>query len=249
MPDADASLKDYAKLLKLPTFVNIDEAVKQFDASGSLEDFARLLLKREYEARQANQQQRRIKSAHFPQVKTLEEFDMTRLEHVRPAVVKELAGCGFIKRHENVIMVGTPGTGKTHLMTAIGVKACLRGMRVLFKNAGMLATELREARDDYHLQTMLKGIARADLLLLDELSYAKFDQEESELLFKVIAERSERASTMITTNVGFSHWTDMFANDTLTAALVDRLTFHAHMLNMNGASYRLGSALKEQRQS
>lgn len=245
MPDADESLRGYAKLLKLPTFADIGEVASQFNPGDSLEEFTLKLLRREYESRQSNQQRRRIKSAHFPQVKTLEEFDMSRLEHVRPDLVRQLAGCGFVKRHENIIMVGTPGTGKTHLMTAIGVKACYCGMNVLFKNASQLATELREARDDYHLQTMMKSIARTDLLLLDELSYAKFGQEESEMLFKVIADRSERASTIITTNIGFSHWTEMFANDTLTAALVDRLTFHSHILDMNGASYRLGIALKE----
>ena len=105
----------------------------------------------------------------------------------------------------------------------------------------ILASELKEARDSYQLRRLEKGIAANDLLLLDELSYARFNQEESELLFKVIAERSERASTIITTNLVFSKWTEMFASDTLVAALVDRLTYRSHVLNMNGESYRLSS--------
>ena len=139
-------------------------------------------------------------------------------------------------------MIGNPGTGKTHLMTALGLKACLQGRKVLFKTATSLAAELREARDNYQLRKLEKSIASTDLLLLDELSYARFNQEESELLFKVIAERSERTSTVITTNLEFSKWTELFANETLVAALVDRLTYHSVVLNMNGNSYRLDSS-------
>ena len=245
MSAAALSLKEYAKLLKLPTFADIKEVIEEFKSDGDLEGFTLKLLKREYDARRFNNQQRRIKCAHFPQVKTLEEFDLSRLRNVRPDFVLELASCEFVKRHENVIMVGTPGTGKTHLMTALGVKACYCGMSVLFKNAGQLATEMREARDNYRLQTMIKSIARIDLLLLDELSYAKFGQEESEMLFRIISDRAERASTIITTNVGFSHWKEMFANDILTAAFVDRITFRSHILDMNGDSYRLVSSLNK----
>lgn len=139
-------------------------------------------------------------------LKTLEEFDLSRLEHVKPEYVKQLASCSFVERHENLVMIGNPGTGKTHLMTALGVKACLLGYKVLFKSAATLAAELREARDNYQLRRLEKSIADVDLLLLDELSYARFDQEESELLFKVISERSERSSTVITTNLEFSRW-------------------------------------------
>ena len=126
-------------------------------------------------------------------------------------------------------------------MTALGIKACLLGYKVQFANAATLASELKEARDSYQLRRLEKGIAANDLLLLDELSYARFNQKESELLFKVIAERSERASTIITTNLVFSKWMEMFASDTLVAALVDRLTYRSHVLNMNGESYRFSS--------
>lgn len=251
MQDAgvNASLKFYAKQLKMPTLGDISEPVSRYKPGQGLEEFVLGLLKREYDARQENQRKRRLKRAHFPMLKTLEEFDLGRLEHVKPEYVKQLASCGFIDRHENLVLIGNPGTGKTHLMTALGVKACLLGYKVIFKNATTLASELREARDSYQLRRMEKSIADADLLLLDELSYARFDQQESELIFKVIAERSERSSTVITTNLEFSRWPEMFTNDTLVAAMVDRLTFHSAVLNMNGASYRLGNRKAEPRKA
>ena len=233
------ALRFYAKQLKMPTFGNLSEPVKHYKPGQGLEEFVLELLKREYEARQENQRKRRLKRAHFPRLKTLEEFDLGRLEHVKPEYVKQLAGCGFVERHENLVMIGNPGTGKTHLMTALGVKACLMGYKVLLKNAATLAAELREARDSYQLRRLEKSIADTDLLLLDELSYARFDQQESELLFKVISERSERSSTVITTNLEFSRWPEMFTNDMLVAAMIDRLTYHSTVLNMNGQSYRL----------
>lgn len=204
---------------------------------------------REYDARQEKTRQRRLKRAHFPLHKTLEEFDLARLQHIQPEFVKQLAGCTYIDRHENLVLMGNPGTGKTHLMTALGIKACLLGYKVQFANAATLASELKEARDGDQLRRLEKGIAANDLLLIDELSYARFNQEESELLFKVISERSERASTIITTNLVFSKWTEMFASDTLVAALVDRLTYRSHVLNMNGESYRLSSGQNHQNRS
>lgn len=142
-------------------------------------------------------------------------------------------------------MIENSGTGKTHLITAISLKACRLGYKVLFKTATTLASELREAHDNYQLRKTEKAIAGTDLLLLDELSYVSYTQDESELLFKVIAERSERTSTVITTNLEFSRWAEMFPNDTLVAALVDRLTYHSSTLNMNGTSYRLQSQIKK----
>lgn len=241
MPDTGIkeSLRFYAKQLKMPTLGDLSEPVSHYKPGQSLEEFVLSLLKREYETRQENQRKRRLKRAHFPMLKTLEEFDLSRLEHVKPEYVKQLASCSFVGRHENLVMIGNPGTGKTHLMTALGMKACLLGYKVLFKSAATLAAELREARDNYQLRRMEKSIADVNLLLLDELSYARFDQEESELLFKVISERSERSSTVITTNLEFSRWPEMFTNDTLVAAMIDRLTYHSAVLNMNGKSYRL----------
>ena len=130
---------------------------------------------REYDARQEKTRQRRLKRAHFPLHKTLEEFDLARLQHIQPEFVKQLASCTYIDRHENLVLMSNPGTGKTHLMTALGIKACLLGYKVQFANAATLASELKEARDGYQLRRLEKGIAANDLLLIDELSYARFN--------------------------------------------------------------------------
>ena len=239
------SLKAYAKLLKLPTFSEVEAG--RLRPGESIEEFVLELMKREYDSRQEKSKEARIKRVRFPVVKTLEEFDLSRLEHIRPEYVKQLAGCEFVKRHENIVMIGNPGTGKTHLMTALGLRACVLGYRVMFRTAASLATELLEARDNYQLRRIEKAIAGADLLLVDELSYASFRREESELLFRVIAERSERASTVITTNLEFSRWTELFESEGMVAALVDRLTYRSAILNMNGESYRLRSSRQKRK--
>ena len=156
-----------------------------------------------------------------------------------PSFINELASCDFIKKRQNIIMIGPPGRGKTHLSIALGMKACRAGFKVLLKNAAVLSTQLAEAQDSYKLEKLQKAIARADLLILDELSYISFNRHQSELLFQVISDRSEKKSTIVTTNLPFSKWTDLFENDTMVSALVDRLTFHSHVLDMNGVSYRL----------
>jgi len=141
-------------------------------------------------------------------------------------------------------MIGNPGRGKTHLAIGIGLKACSLGLNVLFKNAATLSTELAEARDNYTLGKLEKRIQQADLLILDELSYISFNRHQSELLFKVVSERSERGSVIVTTNLSFSKWTDLFENTTMVAALVDRLTFKSYVLDMNGESFRLEQTMK-----
>ena len=158
---------------------------------------------------------------------------------VSPVFLRELASCKFIADRQNIVMIGNPGRGKTHIAIALGIKACLQGYRVLFKNASTLSTELTEARDNYQLGRLERQLAKTDLLILDELSYLSFNKFESDLLFKVISDRSERTSTIVTTNLPFSKWTDLFENTTMVAALVDRLTYRSHVLDMNGDSYRL----------
>ena len=141
-------------------------------------------------------------------------------------------------------MIGNPGRGKTHLSIGLGLKACSLGLDVLFKNAATLSTELAEARDNYSLGKLEKRIQKADLLILDELSYISFNRHQSELLFKVVSERSERGSVIVTTNLPFSQWTDLFENTPMVSALVDRLTFKSYVLDMNGESYRLEQTMK-----
>lgn len=230
----------YAKQLKIPAFADYEEILRQVDPSGGFGDLLLELMKAETLSRQENQNRRRLKSAGFPYLKTMEEFDCKQLnDTVSPVFLQELATCKFIQDRQNVIMVGNPGRGKTHLSIALGLKACTQGFRVLFKNAATLSTELCEARDHYQLGKLERTLAKADLLILDELSYLSFNRHQSELLFKVISDRSEKSSTIVTTNLPFSRWTELFENTTMVAALIDRLTFRSHVLDMNGDSYRL----------
>lgn len=152
------------------------------------------------------------------------------MEMFSPIFIQELASYQFIKMRQNIVMIGPPGRGKTHLAIALGLNACSLGFNVLFKNAASLSTELCEARDNYKLGKIECGIEKADLLILDELSYLSFNRHQSELLFKVISDRSERGSVIVTTNLGFSRWTELFENTTMVAALIDRLSFTSHAL-------------------
>jgi len=153
--------------------------------------------------------------------------------------VYQLAGCDFIRNRQNVLMIGNPGSGKTHLSIALGLRACQAGFRVKFTTAATLATTLVEAKETRELLKLERQLQKADLLIIDELSYLSFNRHQSELLFKVISDRAEKRSVIISTNLEFSRWTELFENPTLVAALVDRLTFRAHILNMNNPSYRM----------
>ena len=236
----------YARQLKIPTFAEYEEILRQADPAADFGTLLLELMKTETVSRQENQNKRRLKAAGFPYLKTLEEFDCSQLnEAVSPLFLNELASCQFIRQRQNVVMIGNPGRGKTHLSIALGLKACSQGFNVLFKNEATLSTELWEARDNYRLGKQERTLAKADLLILDELSYLSFNRYQSELLFKVISDRSEKGSTIVTTNLPFSKWTDLFENTTMVAALIDRLTFRSHVLDMNGESYRLKSSLQE----
>lgn len=236
----DELIRIYAKQLKIPSFAEYNEIIRQANPSQSFAELLLELMKMEAASRQENQNRRRLKAAGFPYTKTIEEFDCSQLnESVSTLFIQELASCQFIKNRQNVVMIGNPGRGKTHLAIALGLKACLQGFRVLFKNAATLSTDLCEAKDNYRLGKLERSLAKADLLILDELSYLSFNRHQSELLFKVISDRSEKSSTIVTTNLPFSKWTDLFENTTMVAALIDRLTFRSHIMDMNGDSYRL----------
>lgn len=195
----------YARQLKIPTFAEYEEILRQADPSADFGTLLLELMKTEIASRQENQNKRRLKAAGFPYLKTLDEFDCSQLnEAVSPLFLNELASCQFIRQRQNIVMVGNPGRGKTHLSIALGLKACSQGFNVLFKNAATLSTELCEARDNYRLGKLERTLAKADLLILDELSYLSFNRHQSELLFKVISDRSEKGSTIVTTNLPFS---------------------------------------------
>jgi len=233
-------IKVYAKELKIPTFAKYQELLNDaVQNNWDYEEFLYKLITREKEQRQQNMRKKRIKSAEFPLIKTLDEFDFTQLKYVKPEVIRHLSGCEYIDKHENIIMMGNPGTGKTHLAIALGIMACTKGYKVKFTTAIALVNQLIEAQQTYKLNKILKQLQKTDLLIIDDLSYLSFSRPQAELLFQVISERNERKSTIITSNTEFSKWTDIFVEPNMTAALIDRLTHHSYILNMNGESYRL----------
>lgn len=240
------SIKLFSKQIRTPSFVEYEDIIRQLDKEQSYEHFLMELMKREVSQRQENQQKRKVKAAKFPYPKTLDEFDFSRLENVSSATMWELASCDFINKKQNIVMIGSPGSGKTHTSIGIGMKACQAGFNVKFYTAANLANELAEAQQYNRLSKLEKSLAKIDLLILDELSYLTFNRHQSEMLFQVISERSERASIIVTTNLQFSRWTELFENEIMVAALIDRITFRSHILDMNVAdSFRLIQTRKE----
>lgn len=233
-------IKLLSKQLKVPTFAQYADVIRKAGPDAGFDRLLLTLMQKEHEHRQENNNRRRLKQACFPYTKTLDELDVSRYDgKISDVFINELASCRFIDEKKNLVMIGNPGRGKTHIAIGIGLKACASGMSVLFKNASSLSTELTEAKDNYSLGKLEKKIRNVDLLILDEMGYVSFDRYQSELLFKVIADRSERGSIIVTTNLAFSEWTDLFENSAMVAALVDRLTFKSYILDMNGESYRL----------
>ena len=225
----------YAKQLRVPTFNQYEEVIRQLDGDKGFDDFLVSLMRAELENRQESNRKRKIRSARFPYTKTLEEFDFAYLEHVSEAQIHQLASCNFIQNKQNIVLIGNPGTGKTHLSIALGLKACMQGLNVKFYTAANLSNELIEALDGRRLLKLEKQIANCDLLIIDEMSYLTFNRHQSELLFKVIADRSERKSIIVSTNLVFSEWLTMFENQTMVAAMIDRLTYRSFVLNMNSS--------------
>lgn len=241
----ESQIRMFAKQLRIPTFASYNDIQRQMASNSNFENLLLELMKTEALQQQENKSKRRLKAASFPFHKALDDFDVNRYKgSITKIFLNELASCQFIQDKKNIVMIGNPGTGKTHLSIALGLIACSLGFRVLFKNAATLSTELAEARDSYTLGKLEKKIQKADLLILDELSYIGFNRHQSELLFKIVSERSERASVIVSTNLPFSQWTDLFENTTMVSALVDRLTYKSYVLDMNGESYRLEQTMK-----
>ena len=169
----------------------------------------------------------------------VDTFDFTAIPSVNKALVMELARCEYVQRRENIIAVGNSGTGKTHIALGLGLAACQRGMSVGFTTAAALVHELMEARDERRLLNLQRQLSRLSLLIIDELGFVPLSPTGAELLFEVFSQRYERGSILVTTNLPFDEWTEVFGSERLTGALLDRLTHHVHILEMNGDSYRL----------
>ena len=234
-------LEHHLKQLRLPTFLREYDKVGRQCASEGV-DYPRFLLRLtelELLDRERRATERRIHQARFPVVKSLDTFEFPAVPSLNKALVLELARSEFLLRRENVLLLGNSGTGKTHLALALGLSACQRGYRVRFTTAAAMVHELLEAKDEKRLLRYQKQMASYELLIVDELGFVPLSKSGAELLFEVFSQRYERGSTLVTSNLPFREWTEVLGSERLTGALLDRLTHHVHILEMNGESYRL----------
>jgi DNA replication protein DnaC len=237
-------LKHHLKALRMPTMLAECEKVAARCAQDNVDHLGFLLQLCELELldRERRAAGRRLKAAKFPNYKTLEDFDFEVQPSLNRVLIAELTRCEYIDRRETVILVGNPGTGKTHVATALAIEACERGKKVRFWRVTELVTQLMEAREERQLMRMKAQLAKLDLLVLDELGYVPTSKLGAELLFDVISTAYERTSVMVTTNLPFEQWTEVLGNERLTGAVLDRLTHRCHILEATGESYRLRDA-------
>lgn len=234
-------IKKNAKYLKLPySFHNADEFLKEHNTlQSSIIDFYADLLQKEADIRYENGKESRVRHANFPYKKYLTDLQRDCLPEDAQNKLNLLETLEFIKNGQNLILAGNPGTGKTHIAIGLGIKACREGFKVLFTSAPTLINKLKECKSNRTLTTIQRQFEYYDLIILDELGYISFDKEGGELLFTHLSLRAERKSTIITTNLSFEKWEDIFKDPVMTTAIIDRITHKAIAINMNGNSYRL----------
>lgn len=239
------------KTLRLPTFLREHDKQARICAEEGVDHVRYLARLTELELidRERRMVERRIKSAKFPAVKSLDSFDFKAIPSLNKMMVLELARCDWIERRENVIALGPSGTGKTHVALGLGLMACQKGMPVSFVTAASLVHELMEARDEKRLLRLQRQLAKVKLLIIDELGFVPLSKTGAELLFELISQRYECGSTLITSNLPFEEWTETFGSERLTGALLDRLTHHVNILEMNGESYRLNQSRSRMKSS
>lgn len=245
------AIRQHCKALRMPTvgsqFAKLaEQAVKEKQSHLS---YLEVLLASEVEEREHRTVQRRLKEAHLPRIKTLEDFDFAQSPKVSAQQIRDLTQGNYIQRAEPVIFLGEAGTGKTHLATALCVAACQQKRRVRFATAAGLVNELVEAQHDNQLSRVLRKYGRYELVAIDELGYVPLADVGAELLFQVVSERSERDAIIVTTNLPFSEWTQVFHNARLCKALLDRVTDRAHILETGTESYRFRRTLQKRKKT
>ena len=241
-----ALLIENLKSLKLSTMIsNLASHLRQAKQDKlEYEEFLLNLTEAEVQVRKENGCKRRLREAKFPLIKPLETFDFGAAPQLDARLIKDLSGCEYVDKSRNIIFLGKSGTGKTHLATGLGMEACKQGIRTRFVTGCGLANELIEARDEKTLARAVRRYAGYGLLIIDELGYVPFSKEGAQLIFQILAERHEKKPVMITTNMGFGDWTQIFCDPSMTAALLDRITHKAHVISCTWESYRLKETLK-----
>ena len=237
------------KTLRLPRFLReYDKLARQCAAEGA-DRVCYLVRLSELELidRERRMVERRIRQARFPAIKSLDSFDFKVLPSLNKMLVMELARCEYAERRENVIALGNSGTGKTHIALGLGLAACQKGLAVGFITAAALVHELMEARDEKRLLRFQTQLAKYKLPIVDELGFVPLSKTGAEPLFDVFSQRYERRATLVTSNLPFDVWTEIFGSERLTGALLDRLTHHVHILEMNAESYRLNQSRKRRK--
>jgi DNA replication protein DnaC len=243
----ESAIKEWCKTLRLPTIAAqssqlAQEAEKEHQ---TYLGYLGALLDAEVEERERNTVERRIKDAHLPRFKTLEEFDFSQSSSISPTRIQELSGGGYLDRAEPIVLIGECGTGKTHLLTGLCVAACRQKRRVRFATAAGLVNELVEAKHQMQLRRVISRWSRYDLIAIDEVGYVPLAEIGAEFLFQVIAERAEKAAVILTTNLPFSEWTQVIPNARLCKALLDRITDRAHIIETGSESYRFRRTVKK----
>ena len=247
----DVRLPILLRQLRLPTVAANYRKFAQEAAQSRqpYEEYLLALLEHELDQRDINRRKRRVQEARFPVLRTLDEFDFSALPSLNPNQVLELARGEYISRKENIALIGAIGTGKTHIAIALGLAACEQGQRVRFFTATGLTNDLLEAQETHRLTKLENWLMKQDLIILDEVGFVPFSQRGAQMLFAFISQKYLRGSLVITSNLPFANWTEVFGDHRLTSALLDRLTHHCHILEFTGESFRFRQSLQRQAQS